>query len=144
VEIVNVATLPGTTPCRNRFPAGFTLLEVMIAVAVIAIALVALLGSQARSLGRAGETTFNTIAPMLASTKLAELGGGMSLAAEGEGDFSPSRPDYRWRVKISDPFDGRREPLPGLAAQVFRIEVVVTREATPFSYNLTSYLERKR
>jgi general secretion pathway protein I len=137
-------TVPGTTLCRARCPAGFTLLEVMIAVAVIAIALVALLGSQARSLGRAGETTFNTIAPMLASAKLAELEGGLSLQADGAGDFSPNRPDYRWRVRVSDPFKGRPEPLPGLAAQVFRVEVVVTREGVPFSYNLTSYLGRKR
>lgn len=136
--------LPGTALCRKRFSAGFTLLEVMIAVAVIAIALVALLGSQARSLGRAGETTFNTIAPMLASAKLAELEGGLVVPADGEGDFAPNRPEYRWRVSIRDPFDGRREPLPGLAAQVFRVEVVVIREGTPFSYNLTSYLERKR
>lgn len=137
-------TLPGITFCRKSFPNGFTLLEVMIAVAVIAIALVALLGSQARSLGRAGETTFNTIAPMFASTKLAELEGGLLLAADGEGDFSPNRPDYRWQVTVNDPFEGRREPLPGLAAQVFRVEVVITREGTPFSYNLTSYLGRKR
>jgi general secretion pathway protein I len=141
---VNVPTLPGTTLCHNRYPAGFTLLEVMIAVAVIAIALVALLGSQARSLGRAGETTFNTVAPLLASAKLAELEGGLLLADDGEGDFSPNRSDYRWRVKVSDPFEGRREPLAGLAAQVLRVEVVVIREGTPFSYNLTSYLGRKR
>lgn len=137
-------TLPETTLCHRRCPCGFTLLEVMIAVAVIAIALVALLGSQARSLGRAGETTFNTIAPLLASGKLAELEGGLLLPGDGEGDFSPLRPDYRWRVKVSDPFDGRREPLPGLAAQVLRVEVVVIREGTPFSYDLTSYLGRKR
>lgn len=137
-------TVPRTTLYLHRFPAGFTLLEVMIAVAVIAIALVALLGSQARSLGRAGETTFNGLAPMLASAKLAELEGGLLLPADGEGDFSPNRPDYRWRVKVSDPFDGRQEPLPGLAAHVFRVEVVVAREGTPFSYVLTSYLGRKR
>ena len=52
---------------------AFTLLEVMVAVSIIAIALVALFGSQSRSLSHATEAHFNIVAPMLASGKLAEL-----------------------------------------------------------------------
>ena len=42
-----------------RDGAGFTLLEVMIAVAIIAIALMAVLGSQTQGLSLAGESRFN-------------------------------------------------------------------------------------
>ncbi len=122
---------------------GFTLLEVMIAVAVIAIAMVAVLGSQARSLGRAGETSFDYLAPLLAANKLAELRAGLVPTSAGEGDFAPDRADYRWRLQIGEAFPADREPLPGLSARVQRVEVLVTRSGTPSSYRLVSYEEKR-
>ena len=62
-----------TAASRGGGRDGFTLLEVMIAVAVIAIAMVAVLGSQARSLGRAGQTSFDYLAPLLAANKLGKV-----------------------------------------------------------------------
>ena len=52
---------------------GFTLLEVMIALAVISIALMALLGSQSQGLSLANESRFNTTASLLAQGKMAEI-----------------------------------------------------------------------
>jgi general secretion pathway protein I len=49
---------------------GFTLLEVMVAIALIAIALTAVLGSQSQSVSLAGEARFNTTATLLAQSKI--------------------------------------------------------------------------
>ena len=62
-----VFTLPKTSQT------GFTLLEVMVAVAIIAMTFVSLLGSQSQSISIAGISRFETTAAMLAREKLTEL-----------------------------------------------------------------------
>ena len=52
---------------------GFSLLEVMIAVALIAIALTTLLGSQAQSVSYANSAKFETMAALLAQSKMSEI-----------------------------------------------------------------------
>jgi general secretion pathway protein I len=52
---------------------GFTLLEVMVALAVIAIGLTALLGSHSQSVSLATEAKFNTTVALLAQQKMTEL-----------------------------------------------------------------------
>ncbi len=58
---------------RQRNTRGFTLLEVMIAVAVLAIALVSLLGSQSQTISVATDARFDTVAALLAQEKMAEI-----------------------------------------------------------------------
>ena len=125
--------------CRGK--AGYTLLEVMVAVAIIAIALTALLGSQGQSVSLAGEAQLATTAPLLAQAKMAELAvsgeerGGVSV---GEGDFGDDFPGYRWMVTrrdlSADVAADCREFLQG-------VDVVVT-WGTPvrYRYQLTSSL----
>jgi general secretion pathway protein I len=82
---------------------GFTLLEVMVAMAIIAIALTAVLGSQSQSISLAAEAKFSTIATLLAQSKMAEmeLEDPDDLTSDA-GDFREDFPDYRWDVKVSD------------------------------------------
>lgn len=136
--------LPLTGQSGRFAAAGFTLLEVVIAVAIMAIALVVLLGSQATSLGRAGEASFHHLAPLLAANKLAELGAGVVPVADGEGDFAPDRPDFRWRLTIDEPEADGRQVLPELRAAVRRIEIVVTRKGAPWSYSLITAIPRNQ
>jgi general secretion pathway protein I len=82
---------------------GFTLLEVMIAVAVLAIALTTLLGSQSQSISLANEAKFFTTASLLGKGKMAEL----ELAESDElkddsGDFGEDFPGYGWEVEVND------------------------------------------
>jgi general secretion pathway protein I len=82
---------------------GFTLLEVMIAMAILAIALVAVFQSQSQSVSMAGRTRFLTTASLLAQGKMAEL----EAADPGEissssGSFGEDFPDYLWRVRLTD------------------------------------------
>ncbi len=81
---------------------GFTLLEVMIAVAIIAIALTTLLGSQSQSVSMANEAKFNTMAALLAQSKMAEveLAGFENLESD-QGDFGENFSGYHWQIKVS-------------------------------------------
>ena len=82
---------------------GFTLLEVMVAIALIAIALMAVLGSQSQSVSLAGEARFNTTAALLARSKMAEI---ESRAPEDltadSGDFDEDFPGYTWKMAVSN------------------------------------------
>ena len=82
---------------------GFTLLEVMVAMAIIAIALTAVLGSQSQSISLAAEAKFSTVAALLAQSKMAEmeLEDPDDLTSDA-GKFREDFPDYRWDVKVSD------------------------------------------
>jgi general secretion pathway protein I len=83
---------------------GFTLLEVMIALAVISIALVALLGSQSQGLSLANESRFNTTASLLTQGKMAEfeaITDRQNLGSDS-GDFGDEFPDYAWEVSVDD------------------------------------------
>ena len=82
---------------------GFTLLEVMIAMAMLAIVLVTAFQSQSQSISMASESRFETTAPLLAQSKMAEIEAmKMSDVNAGEGDFGEKFPDYAWRVEVSD------------------------------------------
>jgi general secretion pathway protein I len=90
---------------------GFTLLEVMVAVAIIAISLTALLGSHSQSVSLVGEAKFYTSAALLAQKKMAELelAGFDDLVGES-GDFGEEFPGYRWEVKVDKAdFEGFEE-----------------------------------
>ena len=141
---MNISQRPSHRFLGLRAAHGFTLIEVLVAMAVIAIALVALLGSQARSIGRAGETAFLQLAPLLAANKLAEVEGGLVAAVDGTGDFAPERPEYRWRMRVGGPPAGTSERLRTLTAFVRRVEVVVSREGNSSSYALVTYIGRAR
>ncbi|WP_457572839.1 prepilin-type N-terminal cleavage/methylation domain-containing protein [Desulfolithobacter sp.] len=84
---------------RPWFSPGFTLLEVMVAVAIIAIALVTLIGSQSQSVSLAGISRITLTASQLAREKFAEL-----VLAEadnretGSGRFDEPFADYSWQV----------------------------------------------
>jgi len=79
---------------------GFTLLEVMIAMAILAIALVAVYRSQSQSIAMAGDSHFLTTASLLAQGKMAQLD---AIGSRPEsGDFGKDFPDYRWQVTIED------------------------------------------
>ena len=85
----------------NTVQAGFTFLEVMIAVAVIAIALVTLLGSQSQSVSIATISRQNVTASFLAQQKLAELESTpFDELYSGDGDFEGDFSLYRWKTEV--------------------------------------------
>ena len=84
---------------------GFSLLEVMIAVAVVAIALVTLLGLSNRTVLVQERVQKITRATLLAQQILSEreVGGVSSLyAGNTEGEFEPPFEDFRWHIRYED------------------------------------------
>jgi general secretion pathway protein I len=81
---------------------GFTLLEVMVSLSIIAIALTVLLTSQSQSLSLATEARFDTIAPLLAQSKIAEINTTKKDDLYSQsGDFGDSFPDYFWEMELN-------------------------------------------
>ena len=82
---------------------GFTLLEVMIAMAILAIALVAVFQMQSQSISMAGESRFMTKASLLAQSKMAGIEAETSLGNQSQkGDFAPDYPEYAWTIQVTD------------------------------------------
>jgi general secretion pathway protein I len=83
--------------------AGFTLLEVMVSVTIIAIALVTLIGSQSRSVSIATISRFDTVASLLARQKMSELAlGGFDELQSAQGDFGEDFAEFSWQVEVKD------------------------------------------
>ena len=125
--------LPSAKRFRHRFPCnrgtrvgkqGFTLLEVMIAVAIIAIACTAILGSQSQSVSLASEAKFYTTATLLAQGKMAEIEikRGQDLMSDS-GDFGEDFPGYSWRLDVQDPPSVEPE---GISALLKQMDLIVT------------------
>ncbi len=96
---------------------GFTLMEVMIAMAILAIALVAVFQLQSQSISMSTDSRFMTTASLLAQSKMVEVEAGSTLVNHSEdGDFGPDYSQYTWHLEVGD------TPMP----QFKKIEVTVT------------------
>ena len=114
---------------------GFTLLEVMIAVALIAIALVTLLGSQSQSVSFANTAKFETMAALLAQSKMSEITiqHADSLSSD-RGDFGDDYPGYAWEATVSDV---SIEGMDTISNYLKQIDLTVTWGG--FNYNIRLY-----
>ena len=80
---------------------GFTLLEVMIAVSIIAIAFVTLIGSQSQSVSIAGYTRFAITSALLAQKQLTAVeSSDFDDISSSSGDFGENYPGYSWKTEV--------------------------------------------
>lgn len=95
------------TPITDCRQGGFTFLEVMVAVAILAIAMVTLIGSQSQSVSVAGESRFRVMAALLAQQKLAELESkDYDELSGGSGEFGEEYPGYGWEAVVGELGEG--------------------------------------
>jgi general secretion pathway protein I len=95
---------------------GFTLLEVLVAVAVMAIALVGILKANYESLSALEMSRERTTAVLLAANKLAEVeAAGAGHWSQFQGDFGEDHAGFIWKV----------ESTPTAAAGLVRVAVTV-------------------
>ena len=114
---------------------GFTLLEVMVAMAVMAIVLVSVYRMHSQTLTMNTAARFYTQAPLLAQKKMAEVTTTSSgIFASDSGDFGENYPGYSWQVSTADVSS---EVLGEVADDLKRIDVTVA--YSQFSFGLTTY-----
>jgi len=99
--------------CRKKSQrSGFTLLEAMIALAIVSIAMVSLLALANRSIGVHDRLQRITSATLLAQQKMAETEVNARLGSLGttdtQGVFNRPYEGYRWRVTFAE------TPLPSV------------------------------
>jgi general secretion pathway protein I len=120
---------PRFTFHRSRFTKrGFTLLEIMIALAIIGGLLITLLYSLNYHLGIAERHETLTIATMLAKSKLLDL---QKSPAAAKGDFPAPYSAYHYTTEV------KPSPYPGIS------EILVTVVNGKENVRLTEFIEKK-
>ena len=122
-------------PISNKI--GFTLLEVLIALSVIAIVLVSVYRLYSQNLIMAESHRFYNLAPILAQNKLAEielapddnLGGGI-------GNFGDDHPGYTWELATEET---QSEALGDFAGWLQRIDLIIGYNENAYTYQLRTY-----
>lgn len=119
---------------------GFTLLEVMVAMAILAIALTSLLGSQSQSLYAADEANFSMMSAFLAQEKMTELLTQDDNLIIDSGDFGEYHPGYFWRAEVVQSDFSEIETLEGTEYLLTRIDLVVHTENERRSFTISRYV----
>ena len=79
---------------------GFTLMEVMVALAVVAVALTAIYRMHTQTLFMDTRGRFDTVATLLARQKIADIDTTtLTDLTEDSGDFGDLHPGYTWRIE---------------------------------------------
>jgi len=87
----------------RRGEAGFTLLEILVAMSIITFALIAIFKLYTQTISMNQLLSFNTTAPFLAQKKMAEQTSmpGKELS-DNTGDFGEDFPGYTWAVSVEE------------------------------------------
>ena len=98
---------------------GFTLMEIVISLGLIAVTLLAVFRLQAQNLDLQSEARFITIATHLAQDRISRIQADPGLEAGNQsGDFGEKFPHFTYRQEISEAEE---------MENVFRVEVVISR-----------------
>ncbi|MGD9972323.1 MAG: prepilin-type N-terminal cleavage/methylation domain-containing protein [Desulfatirhabdiaceae bacterium] len=117
--------------------AGFTLLEILIALSVLAIALTAIWKLHAQTLSMHETIRFHTLAPFLAQQKLAELEMQPELnQISHQGDFGPDYPAYLWKLTVDPVQSGEWKKL---NSDFHRLELIITDPRADLDYPVRTY-----
>lgn len=116
---------------------AFTLLEIMVSLAIISIAMIAMLSLGNRSIGVHDRLQRMTQATLLAQQKMSESelkakNNGMARLQESSGDFADPFAEYRWRIELDD------TPLPSV--QMVTVKVLWGDEDRNEGVDVTSFL----
>jgi prepilin-type N-terminal cleavage/methylation domain-containing protein len=115
---------------------GFTLLEVVISVAIIATGFFAVYSLHIQTLAAAEDVRFYIKAPLLAQTRLAEAEGSVKDMADGSGDFGEDYEGYTWKMKVGDVTN---EILGTTSEKMKKIELQIILNEGENTYDITAY-----
>jgi len=124
---------PETAPRPDN---GFTIIEVVVALAIITISLTSVYRMQSQTFKMSEDARFYTIAPMLAERKLAEIETqGIADATDGSGNFGEDYPGITWSLSLEDL---QSELLKEQKYHLTRINVTIAQDET-LTYELRTY-----
>ena len=117
---------------------GFTLLEVMVAMSIIAIALTSIFHVQFQTILLNNNARFDIAAPLLARSRMARIETMLDdIPNEEKGDFGEKYPGYSWHHLIEDvESDTLGEEISG---RLKKIDVVVSLNEDEFTYRIRAY-----
>ena len=123
---------------RLSADSGFTLLEVMVALAIIAIVLVSVLRMQGQSILMNEAFRFYTIAPQLAMSKMTEFRRDPeAMELNNSGGFGETYSDYNWQAAVEEIVIETEE---GREMKLKRVDVTVTYLEDEYSYAIREYM----
>jgi len=116
---------------------GFTLLEVMISLSIIAIVLIAVYKLHSQTVLMSQEAEFYAKAPFLASAKGSEIESVFpGMPGNDNGDFGEKYPGYSWRVEVNDVTS---EALGEIADDIKQVDITVFFNGGERNYHLRTY-----
>jgi general secretion pathway protein I len=116
---------------------GFTLLEIMVSISIIALVLVSVYRLHAQTISMHQSARFYTTAPMLAQNKMAEFEiKPLDELIDDSGSFGDEFPGYNWKVAINDV---ESETLGSTAEDLKTIDIIVSFNQDEFTYDLRTY-----
>lgn len=116
---------------------GFTFIEVLMAVSMLAVLLVGVHKLQSRLVDVNLATRFLTLAPLLAQNRMTELERNHFKNVDANsGDFGAAFPGYKWSL-IMDTVD--TDILKKMASPMKKIEVTISLDNGERSYRLRTY-----
>lgn len=122
---------------------GFTLLEVMVAMAILAIGLTALYSSLSRTVSVADISDFTAASAHLGATQMAAVLEGDDLSTSSAGDFGGRYSGYTWQVKTREAGmtnDRAAELIPeGPAGFLQRVDLIITDTRRDEVFTMTRY-----
>jgi prepilin-type N-terminal cleavage/methylation domain-containing protein len=129
-------------PADQELRAGFTLLEVMVALGIMAIVLMSVYRLQSQTVAMSIESRFTTQAPLLARSALTRFEESTERRfATSQGDFGREYPGYQWKITVED------APSAALGVDISRdmkrIDVLVTLNNGEHSYGFRTYRFRR-
>jgi len=116
--------------------AGFTLLEVMVALLIIATSFVVLLHTRNQSVTTADYAKRTTVATLLASERMSAIEQeDFPDTGEDSSNFGDDYPEYRWKTSVSDTaYENIRE---------VKVEVLWGEGSSERSIGLVNYVRKK-
>jgi prepilin-type N-terminal cleavage/methylation domain-containing protein len=136
-QVDAIAVLCSRPPAEPG-PAGFTLLEVMVALCILAIVLLSVYRLHSQTISMSIESRFYTQAPLLARSALARWEEARTQEKLSDhGDFGSEFPGYQWKISVED---APSQALgPQFARDMQRIDVLVTLNNGEHSYGFRTY-----